>query len=659
MIINDGNRYKSVRTDQEIADMFTRDYDSLGPEEKEIFNLILEDFKVGGKSPIFECASRIQYRCPPCEIDKFLNDSYFIGDHSRTLFPAWKEVVKEIFSGGYEEVILGGSTGAGKTSVAVMIMLRMLYEVGCLANPHKTYEIASSDRIAFPIISVTEAAATEAYLKLCESIKGSQWFKENFWPTITDSNGIVFPNHIWIPPPGSNVQSFIGTNAFGGLIDESNFFKKIQNGPVTKDYIKDIYDSIKQRIENRFMRNGRVPGMLILVSSKADPDSFTEKRIRDSMNDPKVFVVEKAAYEIHPIGRYSGKTFKVAIGNDFANSRILTDLEEAPEKQVVISVPEEFRKAFERDVDKAIREVSGYATISITPYLHDRRKIKRAIDPTRVHPFSVEVWDQTYPAEVKWDLICDKTRDGSWKPKLNPGRPRHVHFDLSKNKDSTSMCIGHIGGWKEVQRIGADENEYAPNFIVDFILKIKPPVSGKEIVYSELRKLVYQFSQHGFYINLITADQYQSVGFLQTLEQQGYHTKTTSVDRLGPYDILKAAFYDERISYYNYPPLEEELKKLEKNWKTGKVDHPQHGAKDASDSICGVVATLSEAAVSQTPFIGQEMAKVEVEDNDEAWILGSAIAVEKNSNNNQTDWRQEAEKKKSEQEKFNMPFLMG
>ena len=1024
MIVSDGNRYKSIRTDAEVLELFDKDYESLSTEEREVFNLILGDFNLAGNSLIAEVASKVEYIRPIVSVETFLNDEYYLGEFSKSLFPAWKELIAEIFQGGYEEIILGGATGAGKrlplsakvltpkgfkeirdlcvddevcnpdgtisrvlklheivvedeyifemqdgqeiasckehlwyggwrrdksdpcaswdnpncikttqqiydhtlkqhqikesrahyamkqfkipiteavslsdlggrtidpyllgyllgngtittkrikytvfggdfdffkklaeatgeyfvfdfskygkncvdfifkgqtakdlrqkihalglldtksstkfipenykfapkedrlallqglmdsdgyvdlgdgsvafsttspqladdvrwlarslgcyvskkqkpasdrlsncgtriykcsdkyklyirsredsklfrlprkqqrcrppnnrlynivtgvrignkvpmrcitvshpnglyliddftvthnTTAAVVILLRLLYEMSCLTNPHKTYGIAPSDKIAFPIVAVTEQAAGEAFGRLAEIVKASPYFQDSFRPKVTDTHGIIFPKQIVVPPPGSSAQSFIGMNAFSAIIDESNFFKRVQQGPTTRDYIKEIYESIKRRIENRFMRNGRVPGMVVMVSSKADPDAFTEVRIRNSIDNPKVFVFEKAAYEIHPKGRYSGKKFRVAIGTETAASRILGDHEESPEGMQVIFVPEEFRLSFEADLEKSIREVAGYATIAVTPFIHNRKKIFKAVDPTRKHPFNYLKWDQTYPLEINWDEVCVKNRDGSFSPKLNPSQPRFAHFDLSKNKDSTGLALGHINGWKEVQRVGSDRPEYAPQIVIDFILKVIPPVTGKEIVYSELRKIIYQFQAHGFFIKQATSDQFQSAVVLEPLSQQGVSTKLFSVDRLGPYDVFKTALYEERISWYHYDPLFEELKKLEKNWKTGKIDHPSQGAKDSADAVCGVVAGLIEAAAKQTPFVGNHIPAME-DINDESWVLdGALIPVEKvNSSHDTNAWKDEVAAKNPQG--FTLPFLMG
>lgn len=657
MIKDVGGRWKSFRTSEEIIKLFEKDYDSLSSEDKEIFNSIIRDFRVEGKSALFESISSSTYRIRPCSMDSFLNDQYYLGEVSKSIFPAWKEELIKIFSNRYEEVILGGSLGAGKTLIAVIALIRMIYEVSCLKDPHDAYQVSPSDKIVFPILSITEHVANEAFERLGQIVSKSQYFQDHFRPKITQDNGILFPNQILVPPPASNIQSTLGGNTFGAMIDESNFFKVIQKGSIQVDYMNDLYKSIKTRIRNRFIKNGRVPGMLIIVSSKAGTDSFTEKRIREAVNDPLVYVVEKSSYEVQPKERYSEKKFRVAIGTEMFQSKILEDNEDVPEGVNIIEVPEDLRTDFERDIDAAIRDVSGYATVAVTPFIQNRKKLHAAINPKSEHPCNHFIWKQDEPLEIHWNKIANRSQDGSFSPKINPGIPRFAHLDLSKSGDRTGISIGHINGWREVKK--GLSSEYSPNYIVDFMLAIQAP-KGREIVYSDIRKLIYQFSAHGFFIKQVSADQYQSAAILQILEQQGYRTKIISVDKVGPYDTFKQVLYDECLSYYRHDLFLSETMKLEKNWKTGKVDHPHNGSKDLSDSVCGIVQAMHDEASTMSPSIGVEVGRSDILDNnDESWVIDGAIAVEKkHKDNNNGDWKSEVEQKNTQQS-FTMPFLIG
>lgn len=91
---------------------------------------------------------------------------------------------------------------------------------------------------------------------------------------------------------------------------------------------------------------------------------------------------------------------------------------------------------------------------------------------------------------------------------------------------------------------------------------------------------------------MISADSFQSVDMLQTFRRAGFITG--SMDRTtAPYEYLKSALYDERVSIPDHPVLRRELIALEIDHKSGKVDHPPTGSKDFADALAGVVYGLT------------------------------------------------------------------
>lgn len=672
MLVDQGGRFNSVRTTDEYLDLARKDIESLSQEEMEALKLILDDLSQFGVSPLLSKASMDLYRTPPVSMERFLSDPYFCGNIGKSLYDPIRADLIEAFSGRYQEALLSGSIGAGKSSWATFAMIRMLYEASCLKNPQEAYGIGRADKIAFPCVAVTEDVAQEVLVNSIRAkIEQIPYFQKEFAPIKqTESSGILFPNHLWIPPGASTERRTLGLNAFGCIIDEGNFFqKRTSSDGVVKDVAESIYQSIKRRMESRFMMKGRLPGMIILISSKKNVNSFTERRIRDVASDPNVFVRERALYEAKPASNYSGEKFRVAIGTESNPSRVLDDAEPDPEGMKVIQVPIEFKETFERSTDEAIRDISGYATVAITPYISRRELIYQAIDERRSHPFSEYVWSHDVAGQFLWDRLCRPRKDGGFEPLLNPAAPRFVGLDLSKSQDKTGVVVGHMGPYRPVQRIGRDEIEMAPTFIVDFCISIQAATRG-EIVQSEIRNLIYQLTAHGFFIKCISADKFQSVAILQTLRQQGYSTRTLSVDETtGPYDLLKLALYEKRLSYYRYEPLLKELRELQKNWRTGKVDHPDpsevpNASKDVSDALAQVCAQIYEH--SARGFVDAPLTiNTPVVMDDEHWILDNAIPVSEPQKGGD-DWRSRAEERlKSGQPNsdwrsaFQMPFDLG
>lgn len=671
-LVDQGGRYQSTRTEYDFLELFQKELMSLPEEERVIALELFQEQILQGESPAITVAAEDLYRTPPVPMEVFLSDPYFLGSTAHSLFPALKVDLAEMFSGGYQTAILGGSLGAGKTTEGVVAILRMLYETSCLKDPHEAFGVSKTDYLLFPCISATEDVAEREILSRIRAvIDESTFFMEDFKPLRnTAGKGIEFPNKLLVPPGISTESGALGGNPIGAFIDESNFFQGKAGGAggsrAQKLNIEIIYEGIKRRIKQRFMMRGRLPGIIVISSSKTSTDSFTDKLIRKSSDDPSIFVRERSAYEVRDQKQYSGDKFRVAIGNETKMSRILGKDEPDPEGMNVIDVPEEFRKDFEDDLDKSIRDISGYSTVAVSPFISRREKIYEAIDK-RSHPFNMEIWEQDFPGKIEWSKLSRARNDGAMEPILNPKAPRHIHLDLSKNRDTTGFLVSHISSYVQVQRLGKDQVEMAPEITLDFALKIKAPTNG-DIIYSEIRRLIYEFSRHGFFIKLVTADQFQSVAVLQTLSSQGYNTKQISVDRPGPYEILKTAFYENRVKMYNYPPLIKELRELQKNWKTGKVDHPDQGSKDCSDSLAGTVATLTESGygISDQPIRSQSADPVE---RDEEWVLeaGGLMVDSGSDDESMPEWRRNAEKVLEEKNKqsydwnknFQLPFITG
>jgi hypothetical protein len=138
------------------------------------------------------------------------------------------------------------------------------------------------------------------------------------------------------------------------------------------------------------------------------------------------------------------------------------------------------------------------------------------------------------------------------------------------------------------------------------MLRIVPPTGG-EIVLAELRHIVYDLAAHGYLITGVTLDSWQSADTIQQLNQRGFQSQILSVDTsTDPYENLKTALYENRVSYYEYPPLIEELQQLERRFdgRKTKIDHPARGRKDVADALAASLFALSSKGVVQPlPFL--------------------------------------------------------
>lgn len=489
---------------------------------------------------------------------------------------------------------------------------RVLYELSCLKDPHKSLGISKGSDITFICLSAKEDLAIKvAFENIISKIKESQYFKDHF-PFKALKKEIHFPNNIQIAARASTDSAALGLNVFSAFMDEGNFMppmkKKDSAEKQAVDRAKFLYDQLVRRMKSRFQKGGKLPGLMIVVSSKQTKDDFTKKRILEAKDDPTVFVRDYATWHVKPQA-FSGDWFQVLVGNELIPSKILDPSEVEPTREklqdgmLIVDVPEDFRKDFEDDLEGALRDIAGVETVSISPFIQQIDKIIPCIDKNREHPFTTEEWVHGESGRMQWTKIAHQTetKDGAeivraWEPKFYPGSPRYVHIDISLNEDATGFAMGCITGFKHVER--KDENnekfiEPAPVIWVDLILRIKPPIGG-EIDHGDVRGLVYQAQKHGFHVACVSMDQWNSVSSLQKFATKGISTEKISVDKpMDAYETLKSAIYENRVFFYKYQPLLEELKTIQKDSIKNKVDHPPSSSKDLADALAGVVYNLT------------------------------------------------------------------
>jgi hypothetical protein len=631
MIEDIDGRLTSKRTREEEIDLLRRDFAQLSEPEKQALKAMMREIgdpafmdvdqanEIGGPVRILDAIKDAEFLREPVPIRQFISDPYYLGETCQDFYPELLPDMEELFAGGYSEVILTGSIGWGKTFFASIAVCRMLYEISCLRNPHRSFGIAAKTNLAVVALSISESLAIKVIFEnIATKLTASPYFQE-YYPYEDTKKEMRFPNNVWVAARASTDNSALGLNVFGAIIDEGNFMAPAKKGSGgsrfgKKDQAELLYDKLKRRMKSRFQRNGRLPGMMIVVSSKNTGEDFTRKIVEDQKDDPDVFVRDYALWDVKS-DRYSKKKFKVLVGNENVPSKILLPEEvieiqdNLQEGMHIIDVPVDFRPDFENDIEGSIRDIAGVETVSVQPFIQQRDRIASCINneafPQRKHPFDVVEWDQSKPGGFQWSRIAHEVdiRDGgqtfkAWQPKFYPGHTRHIHIDPSLNSDATGFACGCVIGYTEVRRRDRDNiqevyTESAPVIWIDFMLRVVPPVGG-EINFGKIRSLAYQLQNHGFPLGLATMDQYNSADTMQKFAVKGIEAERLSLDRtMDPYDTLKAAIYESRVHMYQYKPARDELQALQRDNVKNKVDHPQKGSKDVSDAVAGVVFSLT------------------------------------------------------------------
>lgn len=663
MIVNKNGRTYSLRTDEEEEALLKKELDNLDPAERETLEVMLaelrkEEQEGTEQGSLLQTMGRLEYKHTPVDMRTFVTDPYYLGHTCDNIYPKLLDDLCELFDGGYHECIWTGSIGYGKTFTASIGVVRVLYELSCLVDPHRSYGLAKDSNISVVALSVSEMLATKVVFEnIAVKVDASPYFRENF-PFEKTKKELRFPSNLWLASRATTDSSALGLNTISAFIDETNFMQKAKganaNDPrfAGMDRAEVIYNAIKRRMKSRFEKFGRLPGMLFIVSSKSTQDDFTARRVRESKDDPTIFVRDYALWDVKPDEYYSVKKFQVLGGNEQTPSRILMEGEAEQirpslgEGCVIVDVPEDWRADFERDLEGALRDIAGVATVAISPFIQRREKIIEAIDHERKHPFTAIVYDASRGGMFQWDQMVQMTKTRQYGqrvermlPILNPNAPRHVHVDPALRNDALGFCMAHIHGWKNVERRNPEGQRFlerAPIYIIDFVLRVVPP-TGDEIILGDIRRMVYDLSAHGYMVTMTSMDSFQSADSLQQLAAKGYTAELVSVDVTPePYDNLKTALYENRVFFYNYPPLIEELRTLEQRYdarKKRKIDHPPRGRKDVADAVAGCLWTLAQKAPHAQPLAPQRgMTKF---GNEEAWMEEQRQAMMPGASQNQ------------------------
>jgi len=629
MIKHGLGRSRSTQTVDELEQLIVKDLEKFSPEERALLFKILEEASgvedydfLGEGGRLIDQLSTAHYLRQPVDMKTFIYDDYYLGETCSILYPKLYDDLVEIFEGDYNEVIFTGAIGYGKTFVCSIGICRVLYEISCMRDPQLSFGLAPDTPVSIAGFSASEDLAKEVVLKnVVGKIAQSPYFSENFPFKITQKN-IRFPNDVLVVAKATTPRGALGMSPVAALIDESNFMPKRRarrddNRFGVVNMAKDIYDNLRRRLISRYRRQWK----LFLPSSKSTRESFLSKRIVAARDDPTVFVRDYALWDVQS-DHSMDRSFWVLCGNEQTPSRFVHDKddltklrEDLPERTVLIEVPDDFQTDFQSDLEGAIRDFAGVATVALSPFIQRVHKITQMEDPTRQHPFSVERFDPDKGGQFVWERLVKKVtvRDYSgrpttvFQPLYNPASPRHVHIDPALNNCSAGFCVSHVAGTKGVRRRdehGMIYTDDSPTYVVDFVLEIVPPIGG-ELDFALYRKLIYEMVEHGIPIRSVSMDQWQAINTLQALEKSGFETSSISMDRTwDPYQNVKTAIYEGRVSCYQYEPLFSQLRGLEADWERRKIVKPETGSKDVADALAGsLFGLLQQPSVLPFPLL--------------------------------------------------------
>lgn len=551
---------------------------------------------------------------PIVPIEKWINDQYYVGkDCVDKLYPFWKDLICEIFGGGkqnYNQIVLTGGIGTGKSTCGLYIVLRKLYELSCYENVAGLFGLMSNTMTAFLYFSLTKYQAERSgFSQLRSIIDGVPYFKELFRRNQYRNSTLDFPENIRIFY-GSSTSDMIGLNCISAVIDEANFFGDSSGSEVDLGSVEELYNAVLSRTSSRFTSNGVNNSLNLVISSSTFKTSMTSKLYEKSLTDPSIKYARARLWDIKPKGTYKDETFFVFAGNDKFDPFIIDSVSDLSVKlgisldpslsmkeavaklsqeyrNLIDEVPIDFYPNYTNNVSQALQDFSGMSVSSTGKLFSSRSTFEACID------HSVQ------PLFTKDEFIvetCNNEPSNCIQYYLNgiefPHKecPRYLHIDIGVANDAYGIACCYKYGNKIIDGVES------PEFYYDFVLRIVPPAPPKRVSISRCHEFIkYMRDTLGLRIGLISFDQFQSEASRQYLTENGFNVAYQSVDKTDTQYLFFVDCLYKGLVHFSQEFADSIKKELfELIWYKAKhkVDHPSGGTaaghyKDRMDSVVG------------------------------------------------------------------------
>lgn len=588
----------------------------------DIYRTAVRDKVERGDNTLFEYIKHFERM--PVGIETFLDSPEFLG---ATDLKLWPEVRKAIIAlncnwwkGGknsFDSALLMGATGTGKTEIAKVTIIYHTYLLSCIRNPQAIYGFPKATSIVFALMGAKPRVVNKVlYVPMRKLIETMPYFQRYMMPNkLIESEMYFEEKNIRIAQSGGDEDAILGEAIIGGIADEINFMNVVlrsKKAEVTSgraglyDQAEQVYSTMQRRKRGRFTRPGPMIGIVVASSSTRYKGDFTDKQkaFVDKNEIKTTFIYNRRQFDVVPQERFSGRTFRLLIGNDVHHdTRVLTDDEPTPAGAWIENVPIEYIEDFRKRPYDALRDVMGVANNALSPFIKSRHKIYECVEHGKeLGLTSILVRDHVILGEhgmpqVKSGTYCQ-----------NPSRPRYVHIDLSRNADRCGIAMVRYEGMTTVAR-DSGLPELMPLAIVEMACTITPDANN-EIDIAEVRAFVQHLkTKYGYPIKGVSYDGFDSRESLQAWRKGGMRSAMISVDRSSaPYKQFRDAMYDRRIALPEDDVLLSEVLDLEYDENKDKVDHPVQGSKDCADAVCAAYTNMLERRSTWTAAAQDDMA---------------------------------------------------
>jgi len=500
------------------------------------------------KNPEFECK-------PAKNIQEFVQSEFYLNAKDE----CW-DTVLDLLVEFYESKKHIGMfilpPGAGKSYLSGIIATHEVHQLLCYKEPHKRLKLASGSNIAIMNVSQNgQQAKKVVFGEIKARIDYSYWFQNFYKPNPDKRSELEFSKNIFIIPGNSSESNPFGYNLVVVIMDEVAWWEM----SISKDYVKDLFETLEKRIGNRYGDDWN--WKIVLITNPSYPDTYCEKLVESK----DVFGVRKTIFEM----KYWLFT------KDLINweGRL---------------IPKEMYETAVKNPDSFKRDALAIPSETISPFIIDPKTALNKI-------MNNEIINPVFNETIDWEKVIIPKAKVNW------------HFDLG----ITGTAAGCCGTYKE------------NGIIKPVLIYRKQGSPQAPVLLSDMRQIVITFRDRGGRVGKISYDGFASEDSLQILRNLRFDVEQLSVDKdSSVYDTLKEVIYSfriqlpmadwDKIKILCESPTEwlyKELSELERHKL--KIDHRPKGSKDMSDALAGSVfhTVLEPDIITKVKISGSETRK--------------------------------------------------
>lgn len=256
-------------------------------------------------------------------IRTLITDPYFL-NLGNYIYPSHLDDIEDLFEERKKRPInlalFEESIGSGKTLLSSVLIWLQWYEVATIVDPQVYFNLVPGSTIAIMTLSRTEMQSRRVVFSEVWNRFQSQFNKDYFPPNPRYSKEISIEQNNTVVYAGTSSElSMLGYNLYSAIIDEANFLEVIEGSrrggdSQVYDAAEAMYNATWNRMVSRFMKNGKVPGFIIMISSRKSKNSFMERKIKEGIekhNDVNngIFFRVKSLWEAKPESFFPSKKY--------------------------------------------------------------------------------------------------------------------------------------------------------------------------------------------------------------------------------------------------------------------------------------------------------------------------------------------------------------